>query len=134
LKTVGKYANITGAVWHDEAFTPGLVDKGRPEGFPGVSRGNQLLCLGALTVAAEGGKSDIAKPMRGFGSGVFEIALAHRGDAFRVVYAVQLDDVLWVVHAFQKKSTRGVKTPKREIDLIADRIKRLEQTLKESGR
>jgi phage-related protein len=48
--------------------------------------------LAALTIAAEGGKSDIAKPMSGMGSGVFEIALASKSDAFRVVYAVQLAD------------------------------------------
>jgi phage-related protein len=69
--------------------------------------------------------------MRGLGSGVFEIALAHRGDAFRVVYAVQLGDALWVVHAFQKKSTHGIKTPKHEVDLIVERMKRLKQMLKE---
>ena len=92
----------------------------------------QLVCLRALTIAGEGGKSDIAKPLQGLGSGVFEVALSHRGDAFRVVYAVQLGDALWVVHAFQKKSTRGIKTPKHEIDLIFDRIKRLKQMLKES--
>lgn len=100
------------------------------EAFPEEAQNE---CLGALTIAGEGGKSDTAKPMRGLGSGVFEIALAHRGDAFRVVYAVQLGDELWVVHAFQKKSTRGIKTPKHEIDLIADRIKRLKKILKESG-
>jgi len=55
----------------------------------------------------------------------------NRGNAFRVVYVVQIGDALWVVHAFQKKSTRGIKTPKHEIDLIADRIKRLKQMLKE---
>jgi phage-related protein len=94
----------------------------------------QRICLRALTIAGEGDKADIAKPMRGFGSGVFEIALAHRGDAFRVVYAVQIDDALWVVHAFQKKSNRGIKTPKHEIDLIADRIRRLRQMAKETGK
>jgi phage-related protein len=72
----------------------------------------------------------MAKPMRGMGSGVFEIALAFKGDAFRVVYAVQLADEIWVVNAFQKKSTRGIKTPKREIDLIRDRLK----TLREASR
>jgi predicted XRE-type DNA-binding protein len=60
---------------------------------------------------------------------VFEIALPFRGDAFRAVYAVQLGDDLWVVHAFQKKSTRGIKTPKHEIDLIKDRLKRLREML-----
>ncbi len=68
--------------------------------------------------------------MRGLGSGVFEIALPFRSDAFRVVYAVQLGDDLWVVHAFQKKSTRGIKTPKHEIDLIKDRLKKLRETLR----
>ena len=67
--------------------------------------------------------------MHGLGSGVFEIALAFRGDAFRVVYAVQLAEEIWVVHAFQKKSKRGIKTPKREIDLIKDRLKRLKESV-----
>jgi phage-related protein len=49
------------------------------------------------------------------------------GDAFRVVYAVRIADDLWVVHAFQKKSTQGIKTPRREIDLIKDRLKRLKE-------
>ncbi len=83
-----------------------------------------------MTIAAEGGKADIAKPMRGLGSGVFEIALPFRGDAFRVVYAVQFGEDIWVVHAFQKKSTRGVKTPKPEIDLVKDRLKRLKEMLR----
>lgn len=72
----------------------------------------------------------IAKPMKGLGSGVFEVALPFRGNAFRVVYAVQLGDELWVVHAFQKKSKQGIKTPKHEIDLIKDRLKRLKEMLR----
>ena len=97
------------------------------ETFP---EGARPVCLAALTIAAEGGKADIAKPMRGLGSGVFEIALPFRGDAFRVVYAVQLAEEIWVVHAFRKKSTRGIKTPKPEIDLITDRMKRLKEMLR----
>ena len=89
----------------------------------------KFTCLTALTIAAEGGKADIVKPMRGLGSGVFEIAVAFRGDAFRVVYAVQLGDDISVVHAFQKKSTRGIKTATSEIDLIRDRLKRLKEML-----
>jgi phage-related protein len=96
------------------------------EKFPERARS---ICLAALTIAAEGGKADVAKPMHGLGSGVFEIALPFRGDAFRVVYAVQLADEIWVVHAFQKKSPRGIKTPQREIDLIRDRLKRLKEML-----
>jgi phage-related protein len=90
----------------------------------------QSICLAALTIAAEGGKADFAKPMHGLGSGVFEIALPFKSDAFRVVYALQLDEEVWVVHAFQKKSTRGIKTPKHEIDLIRDRLKRLKEMLR----
>lgn len=97
------------------------------ETFPDGARS---ICLAALTIAAEGSKADIAKPMHGLGSGVFEIALPFRGDAFRVVYAVQFADEIWVVHAFQKKSTQGVKTPQREIDLIKDRLKRLKEMLR----
>jgi phage-related protein len=97
------------------------------ETFPDRVRSN---CLTALTIAAEGGKADIAKLMRGLGSGVFEIALPFRGDAFRVVYAVQLGEDIWVVHVFQKKSTRGIKTPQAEIDLVKDRMKRLKEMLR----
>jgi phage-related protein len=90
----------------------------------------QDLCLAALTDAAEGGKSEIAKPLLGLGSAVFEIALPYRGNAFRVIYAVRLADAIWVVHAFQKKSTQGIKTPRHEIDLIQERLKRLKETLR----
>jgi phage-related protein len=96
------------------------------EAFP---QGAKTICLAALTIAAEGGKADIAKPLHGMGSGVFEIALPFLGDAFRVIYAVQLGEEIWVVHAFQKKSTQGIKTPKREIDLIRDRLRRLKEML-----
>ena len=97
------------------------------EEFP---EGAKSILLGALTVAAEGGKADVAKPLHGFGSGVLEIALAYRRDAFRVVYAVQLADEIWVIHAFQKKSKQGIRTPKHEIDLVRDRLKRLKEVLR----
>ena len=83
-----------------------------------------------LTVVAEGRMPDIAKPLTGLGSGVMELALKHRGDAYRVVYALQIGDDIWVVHAFQKKSKTGIKTPKQEIDLIDARLKRLKEMLK----
>lgn len=67
--------------------------------------------------------------MKGLGSGVFEIASRYRGNAFRVIYGVQLGEELWVVHAFQKKATQGIKTPQREIELIQDRLKRLKEML-----
>lgn len=85
--------------------------------------------LSALTIAAEGSKSDRAKPFKSVEGGVFEIALRHRGDAFRVIYAVKIGADIWVIHAFQKKSKRGIKTPQMEIDLIRERLKRLKEAL-----
>jgi phage-related protein len=100
------------------------------EEFDGFPEGAKAICLAALTIAAEGGKADIAKPRKGLGSGVMEIALPCRGNACWVVYAVQIGAEVWVVHAFQKKSTQGSKTPKHEIDLIAARVKRLKEMLR----
>jgi phage-related protein len=84
----------------------------------------------ALQIAAHGQMADISKPMKGFEGGIYEIAVPYRSDAFRTIYAVKLGDELWVVHAFQKKSTQGIKTPKREIDLVHDRIKRIKEQLR----
>jgi phage-related protein len=89
----------------------------------------QAICLTALTIAAENGKADIAKPLTGLGSGIFEIALRFRGDAFRVVYAVQIGIEIWVLHAFQKKSTQGIKTPPHEVELMKTRLKKLKEVL-----
>lgn len=97
------------------------------EEFPRAAR---IEMRRALTIAAEGAKADIAKPLLGFGSGVFEVALKHRGDAYRTVYAVQIGDAVWVIHAFQKKSKSGIKTPKPELDLIEQRLKRLREQLR----
>lgn len=83
----------------------------------------------ALIVAAEGRKADIAKPMKGLGSGVIEIALPYRTDAYRVVYALQVGNAVWVVHAFQKKSTKGIATPLKDIELIKTRLKRIREMM-----
>ena len=72
----------------------------------------------------------MAKPLTGLGSGVLELALRHRGDAYRVVYALQIGAEIWVIHAFQKKSKSGIATPKAEIDLIRERLKRLKEVLR----
>jgi phage-related protein len=90
----------------------------------------QLDMLNALTIAAEGGKSDNAKPFKGVEPGVFEIAVRKQGDAFRILYAVKIDAEIWVLHAFQKKSKTGIKTPQIEVDLLRDRLKRLKEALK----
>ncbi|MCH8207945.1 MAG: type II toxin-antitoxin system RelE/ParE family toxin [Nitrospinae bacterium] len=96
------------------------------EKFP---KGAKQDILEALVLAAEGRKGEIAKPMKGLGPGVFEIALQYRTNAYRLVYALQIGTDIWVVHAFQKKSMTGSKTPKRDIDLIKQRIKTLKEML-----
>ena len=83
----------------------------------------------ALTIAAEGGKADIAKPLKGLGPGVMQIAVRYRTDAWRVVYVSEVAGRLWVIHAFRKKSTAGIKTPKPEIDLVRERVARLRREL-----
>ena len=96
-----------------EAFPPRAMDR----------------AFDALTIVADGGMPDIAKPLAGLGAGVWELAIKERGDAYRVVYALQVGDEIWVVHAFQKKSTKGISTPRHEIDLVRERIKRLKDML-----
>jgi phage-related protein len=64
------------------------------------------------------------------GSGVFEIAIRHRGDAFRAIYAVQIGEDIWVIDAFQKKSKSGIRTPQMDVDRIKERLKRLKEMLR----
>src|SRR5271168_5258913 len=104
--------------------------KGARRDFEDFPPRAQLEMARALTVLAEGRMPDVAKPLTGFGSGVMELALRYRGDAFRVVYALQIGDDIWVIHAFQKKSKSGIATPRQEIDLVRERLKRLREILK----
>lgn len=78
----------------------------------------------ALYLAQTGGRHDQAKPLRGFGSaGVLEVVEDWRGDTYRAVYTVRYSARVFVLHVFQKKSKRGIETPKADIDLIKDRLK-----------
>lgn len=90
----------------------------------------QRKILVTLTNAAQGATADRAKPMKGLGAGVFEVALKYGTDAYRTVYAVQINEKIWIIHAFKKKSKTGIKTPKQEIDLIKKRIRILKEMLK----
>ncbi|MDK9720930.1 MAG: type II toxin-antitoxin system RelE/ParE family toxin [Rhodospirillales bacterium] len=77
----------------------------------------------ALFLAQMGGKHAKAKPLKGFGgAGVLEIVEDHEGDAFRAVYTVRFAEVIYVLHAFQKKSKRGIATPRQEINKIRARL------------
>jgi phage-related protein len=82
----------------------------------------------ALMVAQLGGKDLHAKPLKGFsGAGVLEIVDDHDGDTYRAIYTVRLTDAVYVLHAFQKKSKRGIATPKQEIDAIRRRLRVAEE-------
>jgi phage-related protein len=78
----------------------------------------------ALRTAQKGGKHPDAKPLKGFkGAGVLEIISDFDGNTFRAVYTVRLRGVIYVLHAFQKKSRKGIKTPLNEIEKIKSRLK-----------
>lgn len=90
----------------------------RIQGFP---RAAQKLLGDELQLIQFGGMPKDAKPFKGVGSGVVEIALRHASEAYRVVVALQMGKRIYVLHAFQKKSKRGITTPKPDIDLIKKR-------------
>ncbi len=98
-------------------------------GFPRKVRRD----IGQALYAAQQGETDpSAKPMRGFGGGsVLEIIAKHHGDTWRAVYTVRHPGAIYVLHAFQKKSKRGIATPKNEIDLIHQRLAEAERLHRE---
>ena len=81
----------------------------------------QKLLGDELQLIQFGGMPKDAKPFKGVGSGVLEIALRYASEAYRAVLAVQIGKRIYVLHAFQKKSKRGIETPKRDVDLIKKR-------------
>lgn len=81
----------------------------------------------ALYMAQIGRMHGSSKPLKGFGgAGVVEIVDDHQGDTYRAVYTVKFDSAVYVLHAFQKKSKKGIKTPQEEIELIKRRLKAAE--------
>jgi len=77
----------------------------------------------ALYTAQSGGRHDRTRPLRGFqGAGVIEVVQDHDGDAYRVVHTVRFRDAVYVLHAFQKRSKRGVATPRRDIEIVKSRL------------
>jgi phage-related protein len=82
----------------------------------------------ALYVAQRGGKHSDAKVLSGFGgAGVLEVINDHRGDTFRAVYTLKYAGTVYVLHAFQKKSKSGRQTPRRDVELIKQRLRDAEQ-------
>jgi phage-related protein len=85
----------------------------------------------ALYFAQIGDKHPSAKPLKGFGSaGVLEVIEDHDGDTYRAVYTVKFSGAVYVLHAFQKKSKSGIKTPQQTIALIKERLKLAEEDYK----
>ncbi|MBZ5696773.1 MAG: type II toxin-antitoxin system RelE/ParE family toxin [Acidobacteriia bacterium] len=81
----------------------------------------------ALSVAQFGGKHPSAKPWKGEGPGVLEIVEDHRGDTYRAVYTVRFEGAIYVLHVFQKKSPSGRRTPRTDVELIAERFRAAKQ-------
>lgn len=94
------------------------------QSFPSEVQDNMGYALG---LAQLGGKHPHAKPWKGEGGGVFEIVEDHRGDTYRAVYTVRFADAVYVLHAFQKKSKAGIKTPQEDVNLVGERLKRAQQ-------
>jgi len=85
----------------------------------------------ALRFAQEGEKSSSAKPLKGLGSGVYEIVDNYNTDTYRAVYTVHFEDAVYVLHCFQKKSKSGIATPKKDVEIIHARLKVAEAMAKE---
>ena len=83
----------------------------------------------SLFAAARGERTGSVKQMKHLEPGVFEIAIRYRKDAYRAVYCTEIGNEIWVIHAFQKKSKTGIKTPKPDMDVIRSRLKRLKEAL-----
>ncbi|WP_202395989.1 type II toxin-antitoxin system RelE/ParE family toxin [Stappia sediminis] len=89
--------------------------------------------IGFAHQSQEGGKAISATPMVGFGgAGVLEIVADYRTDTYRSVYTVKFGDIVYVLHAFQKKSKSGISTPKKELDLIKARLRKAENHYRNS--
>lgn len=90
--------------------------------------------MGIALYAAQQGETDpAAKPMKGFaGASVLEIVSRDAGGTWRAVYTIRFAEAVYVLHAFQKKSKRGIETPKQEMDLIRQRLAEVERLHREA--
>jgi phage-related protein len=110
--------------------TTRFMDQGGVEGVRDLPRSRTLDFVDRAHDRGRRGQSRYREAHAQHGVRSLRDRAGFKRDAFRVIYAVQLADEIWVVHAFQKKSTQGVKTPQHEIDLIKDRLKSLKERLR----
>ena len=113
--------NLRDVVWMGDS-------KKRIKEFP---KETQRSMGGALMLAQCGETADNAKPFKNVGSGVFEIVESYYKNAYRMIYAVQIGKKIYVLHAFQKKSKTGIKTPKSDVDLVKQRYKQAQELAKD---
>ncbi len=86
----------------------------------------------ALYIAQKGGKHRDAKPLKGFGgASLLEVVQTNGDGTFRTMYTVQMEEAVYVLHAFQKKSKSGIKTPKEDMELVDQRLKEVQKKHKE---
>jgi len=85
----------------------------------------------ALSVAQFGGKHPAAKPWKGEGPGILEIVEDHAGNTFRAVYTIRFAEAVYVLHAFQKKSPRGIKTARHDVELVSQRLQQARRDYQE---
>jgi phage-related protein len=98
--------------------------------FPDPVRSDMGYALGVVQL---GGKHPHAKPWKGEGPGLFEIVESHDGNAYRAIYTVRFEGVVYVLHAFQKKSPSGIRTAAPDIALIHERLRRAQQDYAAAG-
>ena len=91
----------------------------------------QELFTAALKEALIGQTHEDAKIFKHYGSGVYEVVYNRKGEAFREIYTVRYEEVVFVVHVFHKKSNQGIKTPKKDLEVIEQRLKWAKQIYKE---
>ena len=99
--------------------------------FPAEVQGEMGYALG---LAQLGARHPNAKPWKGEGPGILEVVEDYRGDTYRAVYAVRFAEVVYVLHAFQKKSKKGIKTPQTDAKLISERLKRAQADYESRGK
>jgi phage-related protein len=85
----------------------------------------------ALYTAQQGETHESVKLFKGHGSGIYEIVSDHDKNTYRAIYVVNIGEAVYVLHAFQKKSKKGIATPKEEVNVIKDRLKKLKIMLKD---
>ena len=97
-------------------------------GFPEPVRDDMGNALG---IAQFGGVPPTAKPWKGLGSGVLELVESNDGNAYRAVYTIRFPEAVYVLHAFQKKSPSGIRTAKRDVDLVEQRLRAAQRDYEE---